>query len=186
MTILSNKNRRSIRLPGYDYSCSGAYYITICTHDRLCLFGKITDGKMVLNEYGKSAYEEWFALRRRYDCFQPDAFQIMPNHIHAILIINTVGAGLTPAQSERATARVAPTQIDNVRVAPTLGEMVGAYKSLVYKRCLDLAKSRGEILGKIWQRNYYEHIVRDGDDHERIANYIQDNPLNWKRDGLYF
>lgn len=182
----NQRNRRSIRLPRYDYSLAGAYFVTICTADKACLFGNIRNGKMVLNALGKVVEEEWFTLEKRYPRFVPDMFQIMPNHIHAIVIINDVGAGLAPARPHnvrttdniniRAPARDAPT---------TLGQIVGAYKSLVYKQCLAIAKSKNEILGKLWQRNYHEHIVRNAEDYQRIAQYIHDNPVNWAQDDLF-
>ena len=120
-------HRRSIRLKGYDYSQAGAYFITICCQNRTCRFGKIvgasladaqntdaqnTDAQMVLNEFGNIAYNEWIKLSDRFTNFDLDVFQIMPNHMHAIIVLKNVGATVG------ATARV----------APTVGDMVGAYK----------------------------------------------------------
>ena len=102
-------NRRSIRLQGYDYSHAGAYFITCCCHDRKCWFGKIENDDMILNEYGMVAYNEWIKLTERFSNFELDVFQIMPNHIHVILVLNDVGASLADAQTDlqanRATAR---------------------------------------------------------------------------------
>jgi putative transposase len=201
--------RKSIRLKGYDYSQAGYYFITICCQDRICRFGKIENGIMQYNQYGKIAYQEWARLPEQFPNLALDAFQIMPNHMHGIIILHTpipVGAGFTPAQNKnitptkntctqntdippipnnindnnRATARVAPT-----RVAPTVGNIVGAYKSLVANACLDIFKSNNKIMGKLWQRNYYEHIIRSEESYQRIAKYIRNNPTNWNKDKFH-
>ena len=93
-------HRRSIRLKGYDYSQAGAYFITICCQDRECRFGKIENDEMILNEYGNIAYNEWAKLPERFMNFELDVFQIMPNHMHGIIVLNdAIGAGFTPAQN---------------------------------------------------------------------------------------
>ena len=81
-------HRRSIRLKGYDYSQDGLYFVTICCQNRLCRFGDVKDGKMELNQYGEIAYTEWFKLAERFANFELDVFQIMPNHIHGIIVLN--------------------------------------------------------------------------------------------------
>jgi REP element-mobilizing transposase RayT len=179
-------HRHSIRLKEYDYSLEGLYFVTLCCQDMKYRFGKIKNGEMVRNDFGKIAYDEWMKLPERYSCVVLDVFQIMPNHSHFIIALDegtlntkweTVGAGLAPA---RATARVAPTTAQNDRL--TLGTVIGAYKSLVSNKCLSLYKSQNIIMGQFWQRNYYEHVIRDAQSHERIANYIVNNPLNWAID----
>lgn len=142
---------------------------------------------MVLNEYGKIADNEWHKLPNRYQHIELDVFQTMPNHIHGII---TVGATLAVAQNDAiaqnietgaktgATARVAPTEINAI----TIGNIVGAYKSLVSKECLNISKSKNEYMRRLWQRNYYEHIIRDDDGMNRVREYIQNNPLNWNSD----
>src|SRR5690606_25089271 len=117
-------NRRSIRLKGYDYSQAGAYFLTICCGGMECRFGKIENGDMIVNKYGVIAYDEWVKLPDGFPNFELDVYQIMPNHMHGIIVLNesTVGAGLAPARNDdppaqnddaparnRATARVAPT-----------------------------------------------------------------------------
>ena len=92
-------HRRSIRLKGYDYSQAGLYFITICCEDREYRFGKIENDEMTLNEYGTIAYNEWIKLTERFSYFELDVFQIMPNHMHAIITLNTVGAGFTPTKN---------------------------------------------------------------------------------------
>ncbi|MEO9145446.1 MAG: transposase [Ginsengibacter sp.] len=188
-------HRRSIRLKGYDYSQAGAYFITICTNDRKCVFGEITNGEMMLNDYGKIANDEWEKLPQRFPNFELDVFQIMPNHMHGIVLLNeSVGAGLAPAQNDNgATARVAPTK--------TVGDIVGAYKSLVANECLKIFKLNWETvnragvnragvnpaptMGKLWQRNYYEHIIRNEQSYQTISNYIINNPDNWSSDKFF-
>ncbi len=184
-------HRRSIRLKGYDYSRAGLYFITICCQDRICRFGEIVganhrDGhKMILNEYGQIAYCEWIKLSERFPNVELDVFQIMPNHIHGIIALNEipVGAGFPPAQNEN----VPPAQNDmdiraTARVAPTVSDIVGAYKSLVANECLIIFKTKNEIMGKLWQRNYHEHIIRDEQSYLKISDYIVNNPANWNND----
>ena len=196
-------NRRSIRLQGYDYSHAGAYFITCCCHDRKCWFGKIENDDMILNEYGMVAYNEWIKLTERFSNFELDVFQIMPNHIHVILVLNDVGASLADAQksladaqkdlqANRATARVAPTMETKSK---TVGDIIGAYKSLVANKCLEifklkcvgagLAPAQIPMMGKLWQRNFYEHIIRNEKSYQTISNYIINNPNNWKDDKFY-
>ena len=313
----SNKHhRRSVRLRNYNYANTGAYFVTVCLNQRIAedsveneisnlpTFGKIENDKMVLNEYGEIASNEWGNLSQRYPNVSFNIFQIMPDHIHAIIQIhtpnhdNTTVAGAT---ARGATARVAPTitietpqpqnqnintptpythpqmadgitknatvgatlavaqnagtthqnpnttnQIINAptpytypqlvgditknatvgatlavaqnagtmhknpnttnqnantptpythphladditknrataRVAPTItiGRIVGAYKSLVSAKCLGISKQKNRVLGKLWQRNYYEHIIRNDTEFASIVNYIYDNPVLW-------
>lgn len=162
-------HRRPIRLKGYDYSKEGAYFITICCHDKECRFGKIVnyesyaDAQMELNEYGMIAYNEWVKLPERFSNFDLDVFQIMPNHIHGIIILNNA---FTNSETMNAT----------------IGVIVGAYKSLVVNACLKIYKSKNEIMGKFWQRNYYEHVIHDEQSYQTISNYIINNPAKWYDD----
>jgi putative transposase len=173
-------HRRSIRLRGYDYSQAGAYFITICTHNRECLFGEIVDGEMRLRPFGRIVTEQWNDIPSRFPVVAPDAFTVMPNHIHGIIVI--VGAPLAGAQSmtggyTRATARV----------APTTGDIIGAYKSLCVHHCLKWINLNAStlILGQLWQRNYWEHIIRNETELNRIREYIRNNPAQWESDRLY-
>ncbi len=177
-------HRRSIRLKGYDYSQAGAYFITICCQDMVCRFGKIENGEMLLNEHGAIAYNEWCGLTNRFPNIALDVFQIMPNHIHGVIL---VGATLAVAQNDLgATVKVAQNDLGaTVKVAPTVGDIVGAYKSLVSNRCLNLFKMNNETMGKLWQRNYYEHIIRNEQSYLNISYYIINNPTNWKDDKFY-
>ena len=183
-------HRRSIRLRGYDYSQAGAYFITICTQNRECFFGEIIDNEMRFNEYGNIVLKQWDAIPERFPSIELDAFVVMPNHIHGIIFVGAPLAGALvcagACENMRATARVAPTKDmrATARVAPTVGEIIGAYKSLSMHHCLQWVKQNEpqRYLGKLWQRNYYEHIIRDDDDLNRIREYILNNPANWEDD----
>jgi REP element-mobilizing transposase RayT len=176
-------HRRSIRLQEYDYAQNGAYFVTICLKDGVCLFGNVIDGTMKPNEYGEIARTEWERLGSRFQTATFDVFQIMPNHVHGVICI--VGATLAVAQSRPTTKQRAGEQRAGASPAPTVGDIVGAYKSLVYKRYLDLRKSQNVTVGRLWHRNYYEHIIRNEDEYVQIAEYIRQNPMNWKLDRLY-
>ncbi|XBO46100.1 transposase [Pedobacter sp. KACC 23697] len=166
-------HRRSIRLKGYDYSKAGAYFITICCEDRIHRFGKVSGDEMILNQSGTMAYNEWINLAERFPNFELNVFQIMPNHMHGIIVLSdrtTVGATLAVAQEQKELNRA------TARVAPTIADIVGAYKSIVSNACLQLFMSHNKTMGKLWQRNYYEHIIRDERAYHNISHYIINNP----------
>jgi REP element-mobilizing transposase RayT len=181
-------HRRSIRLKGYDYSAAGLYFITSCCQEMKCRFGKIEKNEMLLNEFGMIAYNEWIKLPERFPNFTLDVFQIMPNHMHGII---SVGAGFTPAQTPAQNDHTCENRAGvreygaGVNPAPTIGDIVGAYKSLVSNECLKIYKSRNEIMGRIWQRNYYEHIIRNESSYNTISEYIINNPQQWDKDNFY-
>ena len=186
-------HRRSIRLKEYDYSREGAYFITICCKDKECNFGKIDNNEMILNENGIVAYNEWNKLPDRFPNVDLDVFQVMPNHIHGIITLTNVGAGLAPTQptSPEPTHHVGvgftPTQPTDGQhiasanvgqpqgIAPTLGDIIGSYKSLTAKAGLEQFKQRNAdafvepYMGKLWQRNYYEHIIRSQESYNTIS-----------------
>ena len=172
-------HRRSIRLPGYDYTQPGAYFITIVTHQRMPLFGEIVDGEMRLNEYGQIVHAEWFqaAVVRPYVVLHRDEFVVMPNHVHGIIWIVDVGGGATRVG---ATRRVAPTPIPpRGPNAGSIGAIIGQFKSITAKRINALRDTPG---APVWQRNDYEHIIRDDHALARIRDYIQSNPQRWADD----
>lgn len=169
--------RKNIRLSGYDYSSEGLYFITICTHNHEPKFGYISNGIMILNEIGDVASMEWLKLQERYSSVQLLDFVVMPNHMHGIIMLE--GGNLTEMMDVegRATARV----------APTVGMIVGAYKSLVVNSCLKRYKKMNIIhsvsrMGDLWQRNYFEHIIRSEISLGVISRYIKNNPVNWEKD----
>lgn len=167
-------HRRSIRLRGYDYRQPGAYFVTVCTWNRECILGEIVDGAVRLNAWGEIVWEEWFrtAQVRPNVVLYEDEFVVMPNHIHGIIWI--VGNGDVGAQR-----RCAPTG-KSINVLPgSLGAIVRAFKSITTKRINAL---RGTPGAPIWQRNYYEHMIRDEQSLNRIREYIATNPLRWHLD----
>lgn len=171
-------HRRSIRLKGYDYSQSGAYFVTIVAWQRQCLLGDIVNGEMKLNEYGKIVQRAWFDLPKHYTHIQLGTFGIMPNHAHAVIIITmeeagSDGAGPVGAGPVGAGLRPAPTKRE------PLSEIVRAFKSFSARRINELRKTQGI---PVWQRNYYERIIRDEEEHKRIHLYIEANPVNWMED----
>jgi putative transposase len=156
-------HRRSIRLKGYDYTEVGAYFVTICTQNRECLFGDIVDGEMRLGEAGRIVVDTWAALPQRFPSVEIDESVVMPNHFHGIILIAVEGAACRGAAC----------------CAPTLGETIRAFKSIS-------AIAVNRLLGRggrpLWQRNYYEHIVRDERSSNLIRQYIYDNPSQWAFD----
>jgi len=176
-------HRRSIRLPGFDYSQVGEYFVTICAHERRCIFGKIVDGEMRLNELGEIVHDEWektSVLRANVDL---GAFVVMPNHFHAIVYI--VEDDLVKATLSRSTRRgdrpVAPTEARGPSPR-SIGAIMAGFKSAVTTRINTIRKSPRE---PVWQRNYYEHVIRDDKEYLAIEGYIENNPANWVKDSLY-
>jgi len=164
------KRRRSIRLEGYDYSQPGGYFVTLCTRNRECLFGEISDGQMVLNEYGEIAREEWVRSERIRREIKLDEFVVMPNHIHGIIFFNDVGAtGRSPLQLSK----------QHGPMKRSLGSLVAGYKSATIRRSIQIGCG---ITTSIWQRNYYEHVIRNETDLEEIREYIKNNPIKWLED----
>jgi putative transposase len=171
-------NRVSIRLKGFDYSSAASYFITICTQNRQCLFGEIESGVTILNPAGQMIIDEWLAIQSRFTSVQLEEFVVMPNHFHAILsILPTVEGSLVSIVNGRV-----PT-----RGTPTLGEMIGAFKSITTNQYISGVKHQKwtPFDRKLWQRNYYEHIIRDDRSFKILQSYIQDNPLRWEIDQLH-
>jgi REP element-mobilizing transposase RayT len=213
--------RRSVRLKFYDYAQEGMYFITICTQNRVHFFGKIDSGIMQLSHFGEIAYQEWERLPERWPHIVLGAFQIMPNHMHGILVINRpqsmilqiptrattrvapppVGATLVPAQNvpaQNVPAQNAETQnatptpdipFSKTQWAsrPYVGQVIGAYKSRVATACLRYHKENqaGTWLDKIWQRSFYDNIIRDERAFRNITRYIINNPARWKEDTFF-
>jgi REP element-mobilizing transposase RayT len=178
-------HRRSIRLKNYDYSTVGAYFVTICVKNRDPLFGNVFDNKIILNDAGQMIVTEWEVLPTRFPTIELDEFVVMPNHFHAILVINPAGAGLVPALAVPALNQT--TKRATTRVAPTLGDMLGAFKSITTHRYIQGVKQHGWLPfdRRLWQRNYWEHIIRDETSLHKIRQYIQHNPARWLGDQLH-
>jgi REP element-mobilizing transposase RayT len=164
-------NRRSIRLKNYDYSSPGAYFITIVTNNRQYLFGEIVNNEMILNEYGEIANKYWYEIPKHYTNTQLDEYVIMPNHIHGIIFIVGAIHELPLQQNEF------PQLIQRRKML--LPKIIGRFKMNAAKQINQIRQTPGI---PVWQRNYYEHIIRDTDDLSRIRHYISDNPKNWNND----
>lgn len=168
------KRRRSLRLQGYDYSQPGAYFVTICTRNRLSIFGRVDQGKMQLNKNGIIATRKWEQLDERFPEIEIDEFIVMPDHMHGIVIISDVGAIHELPQHELPRQREKNSPIARRRM--TLPMVIGFYKMNTAKAINIANDTRGT---HVWQRNYYEHIIRNEDSLNRIRRYIQKNPIKW-------
>jgi len=163
-------HHRSIRLKGYDYSQSGAYYTTICTHDKKSLFGKIIDGNMVLNEFGEIVNDEWIKTEQIRKNVKLDEYMVMPNHLHGIIVINN---------NRRDTLmRVQPESFGKP-VSGSIPTIIRGFKSATTKQINELRRTPQM---SVWQSNYYEHVIRNDDDLNEIREYIINNPLKWDLD----
>jgi putative transposase len=164
-------HRRSIRLPENDYTQPGAYYITICTYERQCWFGEVVNGEMRCNELGYIARRFWQALPRRFSHIQLDAFVVMPNHLHGILIITERAKRTQPEQPKK--------EQFGKPVPGTIPTVIRSFKSAVTRR---INLMRASKIPPIWQDNYYESIVRSETGLDGIRQYIINNPLQWELD----
>jgi len=190
--------RRSIRLPEYDYSQAGAYYLTICSHQRRCLFGVVKDGRVNLSRIGKIVAEEWLQSPELRPELTLDDWSIMPNHMHAIIVIGAVpgqpiplglvwpvGATRRVARPKRtlgerrATHRVAPTERPTGPASGSVAAIVGQFKGAVTRRANTL---RGTPGAPVWHRGYHEHVIRDEAELHDIRLYIAQNPSQWATD----
>lgn len=181
-------NRRSMRLSGYDYTQPGAYFITLVTFRREHVFGEIVDGKMRLTALGEIARDEWMRSNqvRQEIHLHEDEFVLMPNHLHGIVWITAAEMNNNPPYAIGANgirpmdgvgARRAPLP---QRVPRSLGTFVGSFKSAVTSRA-----RKDMNLSEVWQRNYYDHIIRNERDFENIWLYIDDNPRKWEDDRFF-
>lgn len=192
-------HRRSIHLKGYDYTQTGAYFLTLCTWQRECLFGKIVNGEMQLSLYGEAVKYNWYYLNKRCSYVQLDAFTIMPDRVHGIIWLtdndptNTVdvGAGLEIASvwKTNISSEPAPTIYDNNGKSTffksthpkrrSLPEIIQGFKTSSATRINQLRCMAGV---PVWQRNYYEHIIRNEEFLQKIRVYVINNPSFWQQD----
>ena len=221
---VEKQHRRSIRLKGYDYANTGAYFVTIVTQGRACLFGEIVNAETRLNDAGSLIERWWFELNNKFRTVETDDFVIMPNHFHGIVVIADVGADLrvgpdsegahigaplqgAPQPTTRMGTGVNPNvhpahqgthagvtlqRTHPVRPVARTGAHTGAplpaivqwFKTMTTNEYLRGVKTSGwaPFQGRLWQRNYYDHIIRDGESLNRIRQYIADNPTRWEFD----
>jgi REP element-mobilizing transposase RayT len=203
MAPTSEHHRRSIRLQGYDYSQTGAYFVTIVAWQRECLFGEIVNGEMKLNRMGQIAQKWWHEIPRHFPNVILGAFVIMPNHVHGIIIILADGRGAVPAPCNEPNSNATTyPQKEEIIVAgnktaeqdlslqrggetpplqrPALGQVVAYFKYQSTKEMNTLDGSG--VVTKFWQRNYYEHIIRNEREMDNIWRYIEANPSAWEKD----
>ncbi|MCA4776107.1 transposase [Empedobacter stercoris] len=205
-------HRRSIRLVGYDYSQAGLYFVTICCEDKMCRFGQVKNGTMVLNEYGQIAHDEWVKTAQIRPNVQLHEFVVMPNHIHGIIQLLDIGRGELHSPDNNELHSPDNNELhspdnnelhspDNNELhlydennwgvcktplrgpSQTIGAIVRGYKSSVTKQINLLCAFDAPI--KLWQRNYYDHIIRNEQSYQRISEYIFNNPAKWKEDKFY-
>ncbi|NLH99622.1 MAG: hypothetical protein GX446_09050 [Chthonomonadales bacterium] len=194
-----SRRRRSIRLKGYDYAQAGAYFVTICTQDRACLFGEVVEGEMRLNDAGQMIAKWWTELNRKYACVETDASVVMPNHFHGIIVItHPVGADLRVCPDPNVGAHADALSgahadalsgahadaLSGAHAGAPLPEIVQWFKTMTTNEYMRRVKNDGwpPFRGRLWQRNYYEHIIRDDGSLDRIRQYILDNPVRWAFD----
>ncbi len=168
---MDESHHRSLRLRGYDYSAAGGYYVTVVAFRRECLFGEVVAGVMRLNALGSIVMECWDEIPSHFPNAGIDAFVIMPDHVHGIVFIYDDNSPSVEA------THASPLQKRNGPAPRSLGAIVGSFKSSVTRRA-----GRELNSANIWQRNYYEHIVRNQTEYERITGYILANPTNWNDD----
>jgi len=168
-------HRHSIRLKGFDYAQPGMYFVTICARNKEWLFGEIQDGKMELNEWGRIVEKCWYEIPKHFEHVSLNEFVIMPNHVHGIISIhssrNHVGARhAVPLPKNRKFAGAIPGSLSTI---------IGSFKSAATKRI-----NESLLLDHMnpWQRNFYEHIIRNMKDLNRIRTYIKENPAHWEND----
>ena len=176
------KRRKSIRLKNFNYSNAGAYFVTICSQDMACLFGDVLRGETVLNEVGEMIRTAWSEIPYYFKNVQLDGFVLMPNHFHGIVWLIEAPVGVGP----RADPREALGELGQPRgVAPTaLFDIVYQFKSLTTNKYIQGVKTKyyKPFNKRLWQRNYYERVIRNEEELNNIRQYIMDNPKKWDDD----
>jgi putative transposase len=160
--------RKSPRLKSYDYSQSGAYFITICSMNRQHLFGEIENGLMSLSELGELVRDHWEDLPKHFPMIELDAFVVMPNHLHGILLITDVGTQSIASETK-------------TNKTPKLGTIVATYKAAVSRQVNRLSI----VEGHFWQGRYHDHIIRSEKTLNIIRQYVATNPERWEDDTFY-
>jgi putative transposase len=189
-------HRRSIRLKGYDYTQPGAYFVTICTYDRECLFGNVAEEKMILNEFGMIVERQWRQIPRLFPNALLDEFMMMPNHLHGVVMIHEngvvgakhpgphIGNASISVTGDASPLQPQPTHkkypiFPHGTVAGSFPAMIQNFLSITTRKINRIRKTPGE---KLWQRNYFEHIIRNEKKLNRIREYIRNNPAKWTED----
>ena len=166
--------RRSIRLRDYDYGQKGAYFVTVCTHNREIIFGDIVDSQMQLNDAGRFVEQRWLDIPNHFPHAELDAFVVMPNHLHGIILItDTVGANNHSPLQDVVLAVQPPFRSPS----RTIGSIIRGFKIGVGKW---FRSNMG--ISVVWQRNYYDHVIRNNESLNLIREYIENNPAQWALD----
>jgi REP element-mobilizing transposase RayT len=163
---MNHSNRKHIRLPGYDYRCTGVYFLTICTVDRLPILGLIRDGVVELSSLGNIVQQAWIELPYHYQHLMVDSYVVMPNHFHGILCLT----------SNRIEVAFSPRRFGHLE-SGSLSSIIRSFKAGI-TRCAGWNR-------KLWQAGFYEHIIRNEGDLMNHREYIQNNPLQWELDEEY-
>ena len=167
------QRRRTMRLPGYDYSALGAYFITICTHQRQRLFGRIVKGENQISPFGQIVEDFWWAVPTHFSHATLDEFIVMPNHVHGIVVIKS------PVTQRNNCGQ--QNTLGHIMKPGTVSTIVRSFKSVTTRKINAVRSSPGS---SVWQKNYYDHIIRDKRSYYHIQNYIRNNPLSWQKDKL--
>jgi len=161
-------NRKPNRLKNCDYSAAGYYFVTLCVKDRINWFGKIVKDEMELNEYGKTIKDYWLLVPEHYNNIAIDVYIIMPNHIHGIIIINSNSVVGTEHCS-------VPTGNNHYGL---LSKTIKSFKNV----CTKHFRQQFNNNDFVWQRSFYDHIIRNEESLKKVREYIINNPLNWALD----
>jgi REP element-mobilizing transposase RayT len=182
------KRRKELRLRHYDYASAGGYFVTICAHNRECIFGEVVKGEMKLNQCGRIVQDAWNDLTNHYPNAELDYCVIMPNHFHGIIRLrngisdSTVGAGFPRPMTGEETQDRRGEVTSPLRGRVTLGQIVAYFKYQSTKRINDIRKTPGI---PVWQCGYYEHVIRNEKDLFETRQYVQNNPKQWEMDEEY-
>lgn len=160
-------HHKSLRIPEFDYSQRGAYFVTIVTQDRKPLFGRIIDAEMDLDDVGKMVKEVWMAIPDHFPNVELGEFVIMPNHVHGITSITVAATHASPLP-----------RISKGPMPGSIGAIIGSFKSAAAKRYREI---RCNHENRLWQQNFYEHVIRNERDYKAIYDYILPNPINWEK-----
>ena len=181
MTLYKNKYRiESTRLPNYDYSSNGYYFVTICIHKKFCYFGQIVKSQMQLSQVGKIAQKHWQEIPQHFDGVYIDEYVIMPNHVHGIVIINNPCRDVACYVSTNDNDGASPTMSQLSPKSGSLSAIIRSYKSSVTRWCRQNCDD-----DFCWQPRFYEHIIRDETALNNIRRYIINNPAKWSEDTNY-
>ena len=171
-------HRQSIRLKEFDYRQNGAYFVTICSHNKECLFGNVMNEEMQLNDAGRMVQAVWNEISSHYPGIETDTFIVMPNHIHGIIVL----AGVTPGVLIPDNSPINDTTVQQQPLS--LPDIVQRFKTMTIKQYSDGVKQFHwkPYCDRLWQRNYYEHIIRNHESLNVIREYIINNPMQWEFD----